>query len=102
MCSTLGPLLRSRLKERLGETGNALDLAMRILACDSMNIECGGDRETLLRLQCQDGSWEPGWMYSYGSTGVRIGNRGVTTAMALKAIASADGVSKAVLGENKC
>ena len=52
MCSTLGPLLRSRLKERLGETGSALDLAMRILACDSMNIDYNRDRETLLRLQC--------------------------------------------------
>jgi len=40
-------------------------------------------------------------MYRYGSTGVRIGNRGVTTAMALKAVASADGVSKAVIGEDK-
>lgn len=98
--STLGPLLRSRLEERAGEKGSALDLAMRIIACDSMGIECSVDRETLLRLQCEDGSWEPGWMYKYGSSGVQIGNRGATTAIALKAIASSAGISKVVVGES--
>jgi len=43
--------------------------------------------------QCQDGSWEPGWMYRYGSTGVKIGNRGLTTALAVKAISSSINVS---------
>lgn len=34
-------------------------------------------------------------MYRYGSTGVKIGNRGVTTALAVKAIASSASVPKA-------
>lgn len=61
---------------------------MRVLACNSLGIECSADRDALISMQCSDGSWEPGWMYRYGSTGVRVGNRGVTTALAAKAIAS--------------
>ncbi|KAI9150073.1 Short-chain dehydrogenase/reductase [Paramyrothecium foliicola] len=85
---TLGPLLKSRLRERVGQDGSALDLAMRIIACTQMGIACGHDRSELLRRQCQDGSWEQGWMYRYGSTGVQIGNRAVTTAMAVAALST--------------
>ena len=85
---TLGPLLKSRLLERLGLDGTALDLAMRIITCSQMEIACEGDCRTLLALQCEDGSWESGWMYQYGSMGIKIGNRGVTTAMAVAAISS--------------
>lgn len=99
--ATTGPLLKSRLQERVGESGSSLDLAMRVLTCDSLGIECSVDRHTLLCLQCQDGGWESGWMYRYGSTGVKIGNRGVTTALAVKAIASSASVPKAaVAAEN--
>lgn len=83
---TLGPLLKSRMHERLGQGGNALDLAMRIIICTQMSVECQDDQQTLQSMQCDDGSWEPGWMYQYGSTGVKIGNRGVTTAMAIAAL----------------
>ena len=93
--ATIGPLLKSRLQERVGQSGSALDLAMRILACDSLGVECEEDRRTLLCLQCHDGGWESGWMYRYGSTGVKIGNRGVTTVLAMKAIASSVSASKA-------
>jgi hypothetical protein len=92
--ATLGPLLSSRLKERVGVKGSALDLAVRIIACNSLGIRCSVDIEALLRLQRQDGSWEIGWMYRYGSTGIKIGNQGVTVAMILKAITSSP-----VLGE---
>ena len=85
---TLGPLLKSRVRERLGLGGSALDLAMRILAGAAVGLTCEDDRQTLLELQCEDGSWEAGWMYHYGSTGVRIGNRAVTTAMAVAALSS--------------
>ncbi|KAK7183120.1 hypothetical protein DPSP01_010905 [Paraphaeosphaeria sporulosa] len=85
---TLRPLLGSRLKERVAKNGNALDLAMRIIACTYLGVECSVDREALLAMQLEDGSWEPGWIYRYGSTGVKLGNRGATTAFALKAISS--------------
>lgn len=37
-------------------------------------------------LQCSDGGWEIGWLCKYGSSGVELGNRGVCTAFAVKAI----------------
>ena len=61
---------------------------MRILTCSSLDVNHGLDRRALLDLQCDDGGWEGGWLYRHGSTGVKLGNRGVTTALAIKAIAS--------------
>lgn len=86
--TTLGSLLKKRTQERVGQSGNALDLAMRILTCSSLDVNHGLDRRALLDLQCEDGGWEGGWLYRHGSTGVKLGNRGVTTALAIKAIAS--------------
>lgn len=88
--ATLSSLLKERVQERVGQSGSALDLAMRILTCSSLNLDCGMDRRALLDLQCEDGGWKAGWMYRYGSTGVKLGNRGVTTAMAIKALASSE------------
>ena len=86
--ATLGALLEERMQERVGQDGSALDLAMRVLTCRSLGLSYDVDRRALLDLQCEDGGWEAGWMYKYGSTGVQVGNRGVTTAMAVKAIVS--------------
>jgi hypothetical protein len=87
---TLGPLLKSRVSERLGLGGSAFDLAMRIITCGQMGVACEADRRALLNMQCEDGSWEPGWMYQYGSTRVKIGNRALTTALAVEALSSPD------------
>lgn len=87
---TLGPLLKLRVRERLGLKGSALDLAMRVATCVQMGIACEDDRRALLGLQCDDGSWEGGWLYQYGTTGVKIENRAVTTAMAIAALSSQD------------
>ncbi|KAK6607569.1 hypothetical protein H4I96_03804 [Botrytis cinerea] len=86
---TLGPILKSRVGERIGLNGSALDLAMRITTCVQMGVSCESDRRALLGMQCDDGSWEAGWMYQYGSNGVKIGNCAVTTAMAVAALSSA-------------
>ena len=93
--TTLGPLLKERTQERVGLNGSALDLAMRILTCDLLDINCGVDRRALLDIQCEDGGWQAGSLYRYGSTGINLGNRGVTTAMALKAIACSEKFSGA-------
>ncbi len=66
---------------------------MRILTCSVLNLDCGIDRRALLDAQGEDGGWEAGWLYKYGSTGVKIGNRGVTTALAVRAIASSESTS---------
>ncbi|KAI0026571.1 hypothetical protein K488DRAFT_92290 [Vararia minispora EC-137] len=79
-------LLRERLLERVGAPGDALALAMRITACARVGIKDELDLHQLLPMQLEDGSWGPGGIYKYGSSGIGIGNYGLTTALALHAI----------------
>lgn len=62
----LGSVLRERVKEQVGQSGNAIDIAMRVLLCKWLDLDCGGDRGTLLKMQREDGGWDGGWMYRYG------------------------------------
>lgn len=82
----LKPLLRERIQERIGVEGDSVALAMRILVCDFVGLRDEIDFRSLLSLQCEDGGWEVGWVYKYGSSGLRIGNRGLATAFALNAL----------------
>ena len=86
----LAPLLRERVLERAGCPGDALALAMRVLAGAAIGLRMERDLEALLPLQWEDGGWEPSWVYRYGSSEARLklGNRGLTTAFALNAIAA--------------
>jgi hypothetical protein len=84
----LAPLLRERILERAGCPGDALALAMRVLSGATVGLCMERDLAALLPLQWEDGGWEPGWIYKYGSSGLKIGNRGLTTALALNAIAA--------------
>jgi len=61
---------------------------MRILAGTVVGLRLELELALLLPLQCEDGGWGPGWMYKYGSSGIKIGNRGLTTALALNAISA--------------
>ncbi|KAI0029793.1 HAD-like domain-containing protein [Vararia minispora EC-137] len=83
-CATA--LLRERLLERVGAPGDALALAMRIVACARVGIKDEPDLHQLLPMQLEDGSWGPGGIYKYGSSGIGIGNYGLATALALNAI----------------
>ena len=83
---TLGSVLKDRVSERVGESGSAMDIAMRMIVCKWLNVGIGGDSQTLLSMQCDDGGWNAGWLLRYGSTGVKVGNRGVATAMAIRAL----------------
>ena len=47
-----------------------------------------------MNLQYKDSGWEAGSLYTYGSTGLSVGNKGVTTALAIKAIGTLDGCLK--------
>lgn len=84
----LGPLLEPRVQERIGTAGTALSLAMRILTCHRLGIRDTVDRDALLALQCDDGGWGLDSLYRYGS-GIQLANRGLTTAMAVRAIETA-------------
>jgi hypothetical protein len=83
---TLKPLLKERVHERVGADGDSITLAMRILTCDLVGIRDEVDLRALRSLQCIDGGWDVGYMFKYGSSGIRIGNRGLSTALAIKAI----------------
>ena len=82
----LRPIFWERVQERRGGEGDALALAMRVLACASVGIRNEVDLRSLLSFQQEDGSWEAGWMYKYGHSRINIGNRGLTTALAINAI----------------
>jgi hypothetical protein len=83
----LKPLLKARVKERIGANADALALAMRLLTSISVGItDVGIDYEALVTAQCDDGGWPAGCLYRFGSSGLSVGNRGFVTALALNAI----------------
>jgi hypothetical protein len=81
--------LREALEARIGQPGDSVELAERVIACHNVGIQDFDDLETLMSMQEGDGGWKPGCMYGYGSTGERIVNKGLTTALAIKAIEGA-------------
>ncbi|TFK65518.1 HAD-like protein [Pluteus cervinus] len=81
-------MLRERLRERVNKKGCALSIAMRARACQMMGISAAADVKSLQAMQCDDGGWPMVWYRRCGQTGLRMGNRGVTTAMAVDAIAT--------------
>jgi hypothetical protein len=80
------PVLRQCVQERIGVPGDALSIAMRIVVCNYVGIRNDVDMEKLLQLQCEDGGWEMSWVYRLPSRGFMVGNRGLATAVAVKAI----------------
>lgn len=59
---------------------------MRIIACQALGIECAADVARLSAMQCADGGWPPCVIYKFASKGLGITNRGLSTALAVKAI----------------
>ncbi|KAG1822773.1 HAD-like domain-containing protein [Suillus subaureus] len=86
LAAYIKPLLIERVQERIGADGNATALSMRLRLCAYLGLRNDVDLRTLLPLQCEDGGWEIGWIYRFGSSGIKIGNRGLTTSLAMKAI----------------
>ena len=80
------PLFAERCLERFGAEGDALGLAMRVIAGATVRVRNHVDYERLLRLQEADGSFPLGWVYKYGGADILIGNKGLTTALAVEAV----------------
>ena len=79
--------INTKLQERLNVPVNPLALALRLFACQAVSVDrqlYKKDLERLLALQDQDGGWPAGHFCCYGRTGARIGNRGLTTALAVR------------------
>ena len=82
----LKPMFKERVQERFGVEADSLSLAVRILAAVVVDIVDRRDIETLLSMQCEDGSWGNSWFYKTPETAKRIRNDGVTTALSVHAI----------------
>ena len=89
-------LLVERIREQLGNPGDALALSMRVLVAHELGItaEALSDCSRLLDMQNADGSWPVGWCYKYGWSGILLGNQGLTTAMAVDAVRRCAGLGK--------
>ena len=82
----MGQLFAERVAEHFGTEGDALALAMRVYAAATVGILDSRDYEQLRKMQEADGSWPMGWIYRYGAKVVLVGNKGLTTALAVSAI----------------
>ncbi|KAJ7190188.1 HAD-like protein [Mycena pura] len=81
-----GPLFVSRITKLFGSAGDALALSMRIVAAAVVGLCDTVDYERLLSMQEIDGSWPVGWAYRYGAVDILIGNKGLTTALGMRAL----------------
>ena len=82
----LEPMFKERIQERFGVEGDAISLATRILAALAVDIVDRRDIDTLLSMQCEDGSWGKCWFYRTPGTGMQVRNDGLTTALCIRAI----------------
>ncbi|KAM0551185.1 hypothetical protein ACHAPJ_008527 [Fusarium lateritium] len=84
-------LLVKSVHDRMGRDGDILDAVMRVLSAQSLGLQNERDLETVLEGQQLDGGWELAWLWGYGSKPLKIGSRGVVSAMAMNAIQQARG-----------
>ncbi|KAK7978796.1 HAD-like protein [Apiospora saccharicola] len=82
-------VVKGDLLARVGVSVNPLALALRIAACQFAGMETSlyqKDLEKFKALQQADGGWPAGHFCCYGRTRVRIGNRGLTTALGIRTL----------------
>jgi hypothetical protein len=79
-------VFKVRVQELFGQPGDALALSMRIISAASVRLADTVDYERLIGMQDQDGAWRPGWIYRFCASGILVGNDGLTTALAIRAI----------------
>lgn len=91
--NTTAPEIRSlseptaaALREYVGRRGDSFAVSARVLACQKLGVNVQSDLEYLKELQECDGGWETGWVCQFGRSHKKIGNRGIPTAWAIKAL----------------
>jgi hypothetical protein len=95
-------LLAMRIRERFGATSRPLDLAMRILAADRINLlQIEEDqlleiilpeKQKLEKLQRkEDGAWPKDALFKTGRMDIYFGSKALTTAFAVKALEALQG-----------
>ncbi|KAI1297573.1 HAD-like protein [Xylaria venustula] len=81
--------VKKQLEERIGLKTNALALALRVVSCQLVGIDenrYATDFQLLMSLQKRDGGWPAGHFCYSHTSGDHLGNRGLTTALAIQAI----------------
>ncbi|RSL44800.1 hypothetical protein CEP54_014533 [Fusarium duplospermum] len=81
--------LLSDIQDRMGCDKNIFGAALRSLAAQALGMMNKKDIKILLETQQMDGGRERQWLWRYGKEVVKIGSRGVVTAMAVGAIKQA-------------
>ena len=79
--------ITTHLQNRLNVPTNPLALALRLFACQTVDMDphlYRQDLETFKSLQEEDGGWPPGHFCRTGRSGARIGSRGLTTALGIR------------------
>lgn len=79
-------LLHCEVHARMGCDKNTLGALLRLLSANALGIENQRDLTTILDAQQDDGGWETAWLWRFGKESIKIGSRGVPTAMAVKGI----------------
>ncbi|KAM0511518.1 hypothetical protein ACHAPE_009770 [Trichoderma viride] len=80
-------LLKNEIRDRSGCDSDVLGAALRTLSAQAMGISYAKrDVRVLLESQQLDGGWERVWLFKYGKEDIKVGSRGVITAMAVKAL----------------
>lgn len=79
-------LLGREVNGRMGCDKDTLGAALRLLSAQALGLSNDRDLDTVLESQQLDGGWERVWLWQYGKEALKIGSRGVITAMALRGI----------------
>ena len=82
-------LLGREVNGRMGCDKDTLGAALRLLSAQALGLSNDRDLDTVLESQQLDGGWERVWLWQYGKEALKIGSRGVITAMALRGIQQA-------------
>jgi len=80
--------LKEALRSRIGKTNYPLDLAMRIVSANKLEINNFSELNQLISLQNKDGSFPINSIYKFGSKEGYFGSREISTAFALEALMS--------------
>ncbi|KAM0249706.1 hypothetical protein ACHAQJ_008908 [Trichoderma viride] len=85
--SEMRELLMNEIRDRAGCDDDVLGAALRTLSAQAMGVPYAKrDVRVLLESQQLDGGWNRVWLFKYGKEDIKVGSRGVITAMAVKAL----------------
>ncbi|OAQ99637.1 hypothetical protein LLEC1_07749 [Akanthomyces lecanii] len=83
-------LLGARIQDRMGGDDDVLGAALRLLSAQSLAVKNQRDLTTVRDAQQLDGGWEMVWLWQTARGAIKMGSRGVITAMAVRGIQNAE------------